>query len=245
MPYEILPVLIIILIASTIRSGLGFGDALIAMPLLALYMPIPVAAPIVSFGAIIVAVVIILKDRRKINFAGVSTLIVGSVVGIPVGILFMKIADESIVKIALAVILAAYAIYNLASPRILRLAHNRFAIWFGLLAGALGGAYNTNGPPIIVYGTLRGWKPLHFRALLQSVFLPTNIFISIGHGVFGLWTPEVFTYFAIALPAIALGIFSGMILNRRIDAKKFAKVVYVALLAISAVLAWDAIKMWM
>jgi hypothetical protein len=39
-----------------------------------------------------------------------------------------------------------------------------------LSAGVLGGAYGMNGPPLVIYGSLRGSSPQHFRATLQGYF---------------------------------------------------------------------------
>ena len=47
---------------------------------------------------------------------------------------------------------------------------------FGFFAGILGGAYNTNGPPVVIYGSLRKWSPATFRATLQGYFFMAAFF---------------------------------------------------------------------
>ena len=106
----------------------------------------------------------------------------------------------------------------------------------------LGGAYNTNGPPIIIYGTLREWTPQKFRILLQGIFLPTNLMIIIFHGIAGLWTTTVFEYFFVSLPVIFIAILIGRKLNRIIPKEKFVKYVYTFLIIIGFILLGDTIR---
>ena len=81
-----------------------------------------------------------------------------------------------------------YGAYNLLRPGLPALRSEAWAYPFGFAAGVLGSAYNTGGPPVIIYGTMRRWPPAHFRATLQGFFLFTNIFVLVGHGLAGLWT---------------------------------------------------------
>ncbi|MFQ5856424.1 MAG: hypothetical protein ACE5LU_12350, partial [Anaerolineae bacterium] len=75
-----------------------------------------------------------------------------------------------VVKRLLGLILIAYACYTLAHPVTPRLSSRRWVYPVGFVAGCLGGAYNTPGPPVIVYGSLRQWPKQEFRAMLQAFF---------------------------------------------------------------------------
>ena len=55
-------VLGVIFIATLIRSAFGFGEALVAVPLLALLIPVEVAAPLAVLVSITVAAVIVLEQ---------------------------------------------------------------------------------------------------------------------------------------------------------------------------------------
>src|SRR2546423_2318549 len=157
-----------ILFASTfVRSALGFGDALVAMPLLVLAVGVRTATPVVAFAASTIAVVILLRHWRRVDVRATWRLVVASLAGIPFGLLLLKAAPEAYVKIVLGVLLILYGLYSLLAPRLPELQSERTAYVFGFVAGVLGGAYNTNGPPVVVYAALRRWPPEHFRATLQ------------------------------------------------------------------------------
>ncbi len=233
---SILPILSIIFLATFTRSALGFGDALIAMPLLALVLDMQTATPLVAFGASTIAITILLRQWRSVDIKAAWRLILSSLVGIPFGLLLLKAAPESTVKSILGVVLIGFGLYNLVKPNLPPLRSEKLAYLFGWVAGVLGGAYNTNGPPVVIYGTLQKWDPENFRATLQCYFLPTGLMILIGHGVAGLWTPTVLQLYVYSLPVIMLAIFVGGKLNKVMSGGQFNRVIYALLVVMGALL---------
>jgi len=233
---QLLPVLLILFLSTLVRSTFGFGDALVAMPLLALVIPIRTATPVVALIAPTIAIILLIKEWRHIDLRSTMKLIISTLVGIPMGILYLKQIQENVVNAVLALILIIFAIYSLARPALHSLKSDRWAYLFGFIGGILGGAYNTNGPPIIFYGILRRWKPESFRATLQSYFLPTGGAIMVGQGLAGLWTKAVLTTYIYSLPLVFLAIFFGLGISRKIPAQKFNKYVYIMLLGLGIIL---------
>ena len=231
----ILLAVLILFVSTFVRSALGFGDALVAMPLLALLVGVKVATPVVAFAASTIAVTILLRHWRSVDVRATWRLVVASLVGIPFGLVLLKYAPEGPVKVMLGVLLIVYGVYSLLAPRLPSVRGEGLAYVFGFVAGILGGAYNTNGPPVVVYGALKGWPPEYFRATLQGCFLLTGLMILIGHGVAGLWTPQVLRLYAFSLPAVMLAVFAGERLNRRLPREAFGRVVY-AFLVVMGVL---------
>lgn len=228
--------IVIILVASFVRSAFGFGDALIAMPLLSLFIEVQYAAPLVAFMSFFIAVIILISSYKQIKFKAIWKLMAASIVGIPLGIFFLQEAAELYIKILLAIILIVFAIYKLINPKLMQLANDKYALHFGFIAGLLGGAYNTNGPPIIIYGTMRNWKPEEFRAILQGIFFPSNIVIMAGHGFAGNITELTIYAALISLPFIALSTYLGSLINKKFRTEQFQKYVYFLLLAIAALM---------
>ena len=50
--------------ATLVRSALGFGEALIAVPMLAFVLPVEVAAPVATLVSITVAAVVVVRPCR-------------------------------------------------------------------------------------------------------------------------------------------------------------------------------------
>ena len=206
------------------------------MPLLTLIGGVQMATPLVALMALTIALTIVAKNWRSIDFYTTWRLVLASTVGIPLGLFILKNAPADPVKNTLGVILILFSLYRLSQPRLPAIYRPNWAYGFGLIAGILGGAYNTNGPPVVIYGTLHRWPPVSFRATLQGYFLPTALLIAAGHGLSGLWTTDVLTTFTLALPFILLAIYIGGKLNARIPAGRFENLLYMILILLGALL---------
>lgn len=233
----------IVFVAALIRSAFGFGEALIAVPLLVLFMPLQVAAPLAVLLSITIAAVVVLQDWKHIHLRSAAGLIAATVFGIPLGLLVLTSAHQELVKAALGSLIALFAVWSLAARNAFHLEreHTVLLLLSGLAAGILGGAYGMNGPPLVVYGSLRRWTPRHFRATLQAYFLPASIAGMAGYWSAGLWTRAVTREFLLSLPVLFPALFLGRALNRRLSGDAFLKYVYVALLIIGGTLFIEAI----
>jgi uncharacterized membrane protein YfcA len=207
----------------------GFGLALVSMPLLVLVLPIQVAAPLVALVGGLAETLLLLKYRAVFNIRAVSLLVVASILGIPVGVYLLGWVDEGVVTAVLGFIVVAYALYALIGFNPPELAQRGWAAIFGFVAGILGGAYNTSGPPVIIYGSCRRWPPAEFKSNLQGFFLVVSMIVIITHFMNGNITPVVWYNFFIAIPAILLALFVGFRLDKYIDPLRFRKIVLIAL----------------
>lgn len=244
MDHASLYILLVIFAATLIRSTFGFGEGLIAVPLLALSMPVRVAAPVVVLLSVTIAAVVVLQDWRKIHVSSTGWLLAPTFIGIPLGIALLTSAHHDIVKAALAIVIMGFSGYFLLVKKPAELAEDSSA-WLlscGFLAGVLGGAFGMNGPPLAVYGAKRRWSPQHFRATLQGYFLPASIVAMAGYWFSGLWTAAVTHYYLISLSVALPAIFIGRAANHRLRGESFFKYVYLGLLFIGVILLIQAIR---
>jgi uncharacterized membrane protein YfcA len=221
-----LVVIIVLFFATLIASTFGFGVGLIAIPILASFIGIRIATPLSAMVALTVILLILLKQWREINFQSIWRLIAASCIGAPLGLFFLKSAQDNLAKLILAIVIMLFSGYNLLNPGIIRFKTDRGAWFFGAMAGFLGGAYALPGPPVIIYGVFRQWSPGSLRVTLSGFFLPSGLIVIVSHWAGGLWTPSVLVLYGMSLPAILLGIFIGHRFNRSIPKKKFTTVLY-------------------
>src|SRR5262249_33434185 len=106
-------VLAVVFLATLIRSTLGFGEALVAVPLLALRTPIVVAAPLAVLLSVVVAGIVVIQDWRRIEVRSAAGLILSSLFGIPLGIWLLVRVNGQIVKLVLGVVIVAFSLYSL------------------------------------------------------------------------------------------------------------------------------------
>lgn len=237
-------VLIVVFAATLIRSVLGFGEALVAVPLLALRIPVIVAAPLAVLVSVVVAGVIVAQDWRKIEVRSASWLVLASLFGIPFGLFLLVFGNDRLVKVILGVVIAGFSAYSLTNRITLRLTADRPLVLLGtgFVSGILGGAYGMNGPPLAIYGAIRGWSPQQFRATLQGYFLPASIAGLIGYSLTGLWVPAVTHYFLLSLPGILIAILIGRAVNRRLRGEAFFRYVYAGLVIVGTILIGQGIS---
>ncbi len=233
---SILLIGMIVFAATFVRSSLGFGDALIAMPLLVFTIGIPIATPLVAFISATLAFSMMIGRQHYVEWKAVPRLLGASAAGIPVGLLLLRGLAPEVVQAILGSVLVIFALYKLTNRQLPQAQRPELAYIFGFMSGMLGGAYNTGGPPVIIYAALRRWSPEQFRATLQYYFFPTSLFIIAGHGLGGLWTPTVFQLYALMLPIIGTAFFLGRRLGALLPRRQFELSVHLFLLAMGVML---------
>lgn len=231
-------VLTVILIATLVRSTFGFGESLIAVPLLIFKLPIEIAVPLSVLISILVAAIVVVQDRKQIHLKSAKWLIIFAILGIPLGLFLLMHGNENLIKSVLGILIIVYSIYSLMAKSTFKL-ETESKTWLficGFLSGILGGAYGLNGPPIVIYGNLRQWTAKKFRATLQAYFLPASSIGMLGYWYNGLWNWTVTYYFLISLPVIIPAIFLGRYLNHQLKEGNFLNYVYFGLIGIGVLL---------
>lgn len=240
---ESVAICVIVFFAATVRSTIGFGAALISMPLLSFVIPVQTAAPFVALVMLLNSVGVLVRERRHISLRAVLPLVLPAIVSVPLGVWLLRTGNERIVKGVLAVVVITFSVWSLRREHRQLLSNDRWAPLAGFVAGFLGGAYNVSGPPIVMYGALRHWYPEQFRGMLQSFFIVSGVWIVTVHFYHGLITRDVLVCFTMSMPSIFLGWIAGTLLARRIPVERFRIIVQVLLLTLSVLLLWNVIRM--
>ena len=232
----LLTVIAVVFMAALVHSTLGFGTALVAMPLLVTVLDVDVATPLVGLTMLTTIALLLVGSWRDLDVRSALHLLAASIPGIPVGLLVLSHVSQDVFKVGLGILLIAVGLYNLRTSVLPRLKHIGWAHAFGFVSGVLGAAYNVNAAPVAVYGIMRRWPPEHFRATLQGFFLPSTLFIVASHGLAGLWTGDVFGFYLPAVPAVILAVVLGRFISARIAPDRFQRVLYAALMAFGVLL---------
>ncbi|MCJ7842534.1 sulfite exporter TauE/SafE family protein [Lederbergia sp. NSJ-179] len=232
-----------VFIGAFIRATFGFGEAVVSMPLLAL-LPIDLHTSIslIGLAGLTVALFTAISGWRYVDRPALIRLVIGALIGIPIGILFIVKLPASIITVGLSIFLMAYGSYsfikvllgkNDAKPR---LEAPFWSLPVGIISGIMGSAYNTHGVPVVVYGTLRRWEPRRFRGTLQAHFLISGVFVVIGQALGGLWTEDLFLLFGLSFPTIMIATLLGIFLHRRIPNEKFERYVFLLIVVLGILL---------
>jgi len=232
-----------VFIGALMRTMFGFGEAIVSMPLLAL-LPVSLntSVSLIGLAGLTVAALTVASGWRHIELPVLIRLAISTVVGIPIGLIMIHYTPASIITTALGIFLVAYGFYSLLKKKLLielerpLLNAGGWVLPFGFASGALGSAYNFNGVPVVIYGTLQRWNPERFRGTLQAHFLISGVLVVSGHALGGLWTKELFTLYAFSIPAILLAIMIGKYFNKKIPARKFENSLFIIIILLGILL---------
>ncbi len=226
---SLIPFALILFIATLTNNLAGFGMALVAMPLLIGLLGIKTATPLISLVGLTLQLSMIWRYRRELNPRAVWRLSSTSIIGIPIGILSIDYLDEKLLTTILGIVVLFYVFYRLISRDQVRRIGKNWGYPIGFIGGLLGGAFNTSGPPVVLYADSQRWPPSAFRANLQTYFLFNGLIGLVTHTLYGNYTAEVGRYFLMSLPFLALGYAVGGLLDPLINPTRFRQGILILL----------------
>lgn len=231
--FVLIPVLAV---AGFVQAVSGFGSALVAMPILAQLLGIGTAAPLFAISAFTGEALMLATYRHDLTIRNVWRLVIGTLIAIPIGIFGSPYLSEHVGLLILGLLVFCFALYALLTPKMPRLYNPRWGYLFGFASGLFSGAYNTGGPPYIIYGATQGWAPKQFKANLQGTFLVGSLTLIVSHLLRGSFTGDVLRMELLAVPAFLGGTFLGTRLDGYVNPATFRRGVLILLLVLGLML---------
>jgi len=209
----------------------GFAMGLVVSGVwLHIITPIQTAALIAGYGLLTQGYGI-LKLRAKLNWRNIWPLVLGTTVGIPIGVLLLTYINPANIRFGVGVLLVLYTVYGLARPAFKPIRIGIPAdIAIGVTNGLVGGLTGLGGIVSTISCQLRGWSKDAQRAVFQPVLFAAFVIICISMGVTGAFTTETLKLYGLGLPFMLAGIWSGFKLYGKIDDDTFRKAVLILLL---------------
>lgn len=217
-------VLLIIFATSVVQAVAGFGFALLAVPLMVVVIDLQSAVVISSFVGTLSNLLQSWQLRRNINRNMTRRFLLATAVGSPVGLLLFVYANQSALKIVLGLSIL-FGVFVLS--RGLELQHvSSWLDWImGVLSGVLLMATSTNGPPLVFVLQARRIDPATFRATLNMVFLVGGTFGLVMFGLAGEIFRSDVNVAAFAIPAMVIGVSTGVVIRKYVQQELFKKIV--------------------
>ena len=231
---------VVLVVAYAVRGTAGFGGQALAVPLLALVLPLHV---MVSAVVVLTALAAFGHTREwsKIEWREIARLLPYTLLGVACGLLLLKEVDVQLLTRAFGVFVLLYAGFSLATAtRPVRIAE-RFRwparVVLGFLAGAAGAAFGAAAGPLYAmhFGSLRLEKDA-FRVTITAILTIQGLVRIAGYAHLGFYNETVFTLILAGLPLMAIGTRLGHWLSSRLDERRFNVVVNALLLASGAAL---------
>jgi uncharacterized membrane protein YfcA len=221
-PYVL--VCIIIFLAGLTQGLSGFGSVLFSIPLLAAFLDIKTVIPLAALIGLSMSLVLLFQLRSYLDWKKIYPLLIAAIPGIPVGVIFLKRLDRTVILYVLGILLIAYSLYSLLSRSTGKQLRGHWAYVFGFLAGCLGGAFGAAGPAVIVYTSLQTWGKDQIKVTLQGFFAISGGIVVLFQALNGLTTLAVWRFYGVSLPMLILGAYVGSLFYGMIREETYRRV---------------------
>src|SRR5271155_958848 len=101
----------VLLSAFAVRSAAGFGAGLIAIPMLAFILPVSTAVSVATVLTTLSSIQQVSREWRQIAWRQFLIIFLYSMVGVGMGLYFIKLLDEDVMRHCLGAFLILYSIY--------------------------------------------------------------------------------------------------------------------------------------
>jgi uncharacterized membrane protein YfcA len=231
-PLEVLPLAALIVLFGYIVLAIGgFGSALVAMPLLALILPLKLVVPLMlllDFTGMFSQGV---RLRRDLDRKEMLAVLPPQLLGMLTGVAALVWLPGRALLVLLGLFILAYAVHSLRAPGARAPIRRWWAVPAGLFGGLIGGMFGTGGPVFALYFALRIPDAARMRATLSAVFVVntgTRLLLFLLSGL--LLQLEVWIGYLVLVPFVWIGLHVGHRLHGRLTPLQVARAVSVLLL---------------
>jgi uncharacterized membrane protein YfcA len=226
--------LLVLFVAFFVKGISSFGPALVSMPLLGLLWDAPhLAVPMLALINIPANGVLLKRFAGTIRWKTVGRLLTGTLVGIPLGVYLLETLNSTQLRIfiGVAVLLSVPAIMKIRTLLPNREPTFLPAFVAGILSGVCGGAVAIDGPPYVAYlaATMKNKEERY--GTLVAVFFFGAIARVVVYAAFSSLQVIHFELTLMAVPAVGLGLFCGVIAYQRLSERGFDWVMMAVLVA--------------
>jgi len=225
---DIVIFIFVILLASILQTSTGFGFSILAIPFLLLLFEPKEAIQINIILSLFISISLLTTIKRDIDFGVIKRFVIGSAVGLPMGMMIFVFLDVEKLKFGISLIILLVMVMLILKLRI----HQSKSrdLFVGGLSGSLTSSIGMPGPPLLLYfsGTetskekLRGTTLAYYLFIYSTALIMQIIFVGTNKKI---WMASSF-----ALPLVLVGLYLGQILFKRINQRTFRLFTYVILL---------------
>jgi len=224
---------VVMAIAYSARGASGFGAA-VALPLLALVLPLKLLVPAWTLIAAVAGTALLGSDRRRVMWGEIAKLLPGTLIGVLAGLFVFVRMDAATLVLWVGIFVLGYGLYALwgtfgaAKPHL----PPRAAAWIGgFLGGITGTTIGTFGSTFyaIYFDAVRLGKD-NYRATMTAILLTLSLTRGTGYWAVGEFTHDVLVIAALLLPPMFVGIFIGNRIHHGMSEVGFRRTVACALI---------------
>ncbi len=233
----------VVFLGSVVNGLVGFGFALVAVPLLFLFLPPTTIVATALVLGLLTNGLIVIDTFKQVRWRDIAVLFPFSVLGMLFGgQLLVVFTPKALQLFASTLVLAFTGVLALVGTgmRVRR----RFLTMAGAVSGLLGTSVGLDGPPVVlVYSGVSDGRG-QVRSTLASYFTLTGLTGAAILAIQGIVAPSELLTALLFAPAAFCGKLLGTLLLPRVSARRFRHLVLMvmgatAVLGISSAIPWN------
>ncbi|MGD8582166.1 MAG: sulfite exporter TauE/SafE family protein [Gammaproteobacteria bacterium] len=231
----------ILLFAYFIRGITGFGSGLIAIPLLAHFLPLTFVVPMVLALDFAASIALSRHTHLQVRWDEIRLLIPTSIVGMLIGALLLVNLPREPLLAGLGSFVIFFGLRYLFNVHGEQQISRWWSLPTGLSGGLIGAMFGTGGPPYVVYLSHRLHDKTQLRGTLSGLFMlegALRILVFLFMGL--LLQPDMLQVLALSLPLMGLGLYLGNRVHLGISRRQQLALIGMLLLGSGASLLWKA-----
>ena len=231
----------ILLSAYFIRGITGFGSGLIAIPLLAHFLPLTFVVPMMLALDFIASLMLIRHTRLEVRWDEIRLLIPASIAGMLIGALLLVNLPREPLLIGLGLFVIFFGLRYLFNIH----GENPVSRWWslptGFSGGLIGAMFGTGGPPYVVYLSHRLHDKTQLRGTLTGLFMLEGALRIVTFLLMSLLLQDnMLEAIMLSLPLVALGLYLGNRVHLGISRRQQLALIGLLLLVSGGSLLWKA-----
>lgn len=208
-----------VLLTGISKSGFAGGAGVVAVPLLALILPVEVAAVLVLPLLLVMDAKTVYLYRKSVDIKAIKPIALASLVGIAIAGSAMAALPSEALQVFLAAFCIFFACWHSLAPHLSKLPGSAY-LW-GSISGVSSTLLHAGGPPITLYFLSKGLSKQVWIAQAAIFFAFMNWIKVIPYSLNGLWSLEYLTISMILIPIALIGVYIGHKIQTLINEKMF------------------------
>ncbi len=233
---------IAVLVVGLSKAGLLGGLGVVGVPLLTLVMAPREAAGIMLPVLLCMDAVAIWMYRKECDWSLIRIMLPGAAIGTLLGWALWAVVSDAVVLLMVGVVTLLFVLDAILPLRkkLEGLPPSKpWGVFWGGVAGFTSFISHTGGPPFQIYTLPRRLPPAVYAGTTAFFFAIVNTAKLVPYYFLGQLNVQNLTLSAALAPIGVLGVFIGIYLVRRIDAKLFYRIAYWLVFLLALKLVWD------
>ena len=230
---EVYFIIFTVFIASIIRGFNGFGFSATCISGFSFIMPAIEIVPIILILEVMISIFMIPYIRNKIDWNFVIKILIGIIIGSPIGLFLLKYLPSELTHLLICIIIIFFSILLMNGYSNQKINNNYAKISTGFIAGTINGFSLLGGMPVALFLLVTKIKPAIIRGSLAALFFLTDTYafvLSFFGGIVDMTTIYRTLPLIIILP---IGVFIGDKYFVKSKEETYRKVVFYFLIFIS------------